>query len=234
MKKIVVFILLVIMLVIVVGCTPEDTESLNSVDENNVSAELSEVSEDIYYSELAYTIIDFDSFADFYELFVLANGEDAEAYNAYFEKDSIIPPQKTEVADMYKAFSEMSILVLECAEYELSVILCDIYRDGSYCIELVYNGKTDRLRTGAYTLYDSMSADANVTDLVADTVDLGEFSVQLKTMAKENNYCDIKGKYLAEEYGVYMAYKGGVVLPDQIKQGITLTTLEELIKPYVK
>ncbi len=231
MKKILVFVLLVIMLMIVVGCTPENAESSNGTDESVVSAE---VSEEIYSSELTYTTIKFDSFADFYELLALANGDDIEAFDEYFKKDGVIPPQKSDVVDMFEAFSEMSVPVLECEEYELSVILCDLYLDGRYYIELVYNGENDRLRAGAHTLSGSISADDNVTSVVADTVDLGEYSIQLKTMAKENNYCDIKGDYSAEGYGIYMAYKGGTVLPESLKEGVTLTTLEELIKPYIK
>ncbi|MBO5981098.1 MAG: hypothetical protein J6Q24_01485 [Clostridia bacterium] len=231
MKKILVFVLLVIMLMIVVGCTPENAESSNGTDESVGSAE---VSEEIYSSELTYTTIKFDSFADFYELLALANGDDIEAFDEYFKKDGVIPPQKSDVVDMFEAFSEMSVPVLECEEYELSVILCDLYLDGRYYIELVYNGENDRLRAGAHTLSGSISADDNVTSVVADTVDLGEYSIQLKTMAKENNYCDIKGNYSAEGYGIYMAYKGGTVLPESLKEGVTLTTLAELIKPYIK
>ncbi len=231
MKKILAFVLLVVMLVMVAGCTTENAESSNDAEESVDGAEMSEV---IYGSEAAYITFKFKSFAEFYELLALANGDDIEAFREYFEKDGIIPPQKSKVAEMFEAFSEMSVPVLECEEYQLSVILCDLYLDGRYYIELVYNGENDRLRAGAHTLSNSISADDNVTSVVADTVDLGEYSIQLKTMAKENSYCDIKGKYSADGYGIYMAYRGGTVLPESLKQGLTLATLEELIKPYVE
>lgn len=233
MKK--ALLLLVCMLVFICfcffGCTPEDTKSPSNAEESVGGAEMSEV---IYGSEAAYFTFRFKSFADYYELLALANGDDVEAFREYFEKDGIIPRPKSDVVDMFEAFSKMSVPVLECEEYELYVILCDLYLDGRYYIELVYNGENDRLRVGAHTLSNSISADDNVTSVVADTVDLGEYSIQLKTMAKENNYCDIKGNYSADGYGIYMAYRGGTVLPDSLKQGLTLTTLEELIKPYVK
>lgn len=231
-------LLLLLLTVVFVGCSPESLDGSEPAEKSGVGdmvsfpkAEASNGSEDIFDTELQYTTVTFKSFEELAQLLLVSNDEE---YNEYFEKDNLIPPAREDVADMFKAFSEMSIPVLETDEYELAIISCDIYFDGRYYIELVYNGETDRLRVGAHTLSGSASADDNVTIVVADTVVLGEYSIELKTMAKENNYCDIKGNYSADEYGIYLAYKGGTVLPDSLKQGLTLTTLEELIKPYIK
>ena len=232
MKK--VFLILVCVLAFLAGCTPEKGETSVPVDESgqesNTSETVSDTPDDEFYGESDYKTVIFSSFEEIAQIALISNEED---YSEYYEKDGQTF-SRDEMADLIGALSKMAIPVLNADEYELAIISCDMYPDGRYYIELVYNGEHDRLRTGAHTLSGSASADDNVTSVVADTVVLGEYSIELKTMAKENNYCDIKGNYSADEYGIYLAYKGGTVLPDSLKQGLTLTTLEELIKPYIK
>ena len=233
MKK--VLLLLVCVLVLICfcffGCTPDSGESENLSSAASVGADVSELSEDEVFIELSYTIIDFDSFEELAQLLLISNEED---YNAFFEKDNLIPPQRKDVADMFNAFDKISIPVLESEKYELAAISCHIYKDGSYSIELVYNGALDRLRIGAYTYDGTVEPDETITDVITDTLTLGEHSMQMHTMVKENNYCTLKGRIVSDDYVVYAHYKGCTVLPESLKQGLTLTTLEELIKPYVK
>lgn len=231
MKK--VFLILICTLILLAGCTPENEENSVPAEESYVEDVVSDVESDTeedVFIEADYKTVIFSSFEEVAQITLISNEED---YSEYYEKDGQTF-SRDEMADLIGALSKMAIPVLNADEYELSIISCDMYLDGRYYIELVYNGETDRLRLGAHTLSGSASADDNVTSVVADTVVLGEYSIELKTMAKENNYCDIKGNYSADEYGIYLAYKGGTVLPDSLKQGLTLTTLEELIKPYIK
>ncbi len=58
--------------------------------------------------------------------------------------------------------------------------------------------------------------------------------MQMHTMVKENNYCTLKGRIVLDDYVVYAHYRGGTVLPESLKEGVSLTTLEELIKPYTE
>ncbi len=197
---------------------------------NTVSETVSDTPDDEFYGEADYKTVIFSSFEEIAEIALISNQED---YSEYFEKDGQTF-SKDEMADLIGALSKMPIPVLNADEYELAIISCDIYLDGRYYIELVYNGEHDRLRTGTGTLDGALSEDTKVTDTVADTITLGEYTVQMYTMVEENNYCDLKGRVVIDGYVVYAHYKGGTVLPDSLKQGLTLTTLDELIKPYIK
>lgn len=232
MKK--VFFILVCVLVFIAGCTPEKGEAGvpagESGQETNTSKIVSDTPSDEFYGEADYQSVTFASFEEIAEISLLSTEED---YNAYF-KDGQIPLSKSEMADLIDALSKMPIPMLDVDRYELAVISCDIYSDGRYYIELVYNGETDRLRTGTGMLNGALTEDTKVTDTVADTITLGEHTVQMYTMVEENDYCDLKGRVAIDGYVVYAHYKGGTVLPDSLKQGLTLTTLDELIKPYIK
>jgi hypothetical protein len=232
MKK--VLLLLVCMLVLICfcffGCTPEDTESGNeSGIENDVSAVVSDT-QDVFI-EIDYQTVIFSSFEEIAEISLLSNEQD---YNAYFEKDGHAPLSKSKMADLICVLHKMPIAVLNSEKYELAVISCHVYLDGSYSIELVYNGALDRLRIGAYTYDGTVEPDETITDVITDTLTLGDHSMQMHTMAKENNYCTLKGRIVSDDYVVYAHYKGDTVLPESLKDGVTLTTLEEIIKPYVK
>ena len=233
MKKTAFILICVLTLIFVfaAGCTPESGESINPSSEASVGTDVSELSEDEVFIELSYTIIDFDSFEELAQLLLISNEED---YNEFFEKDNLIPPQRKDVADMFNAFDKISIPVLESEKYELAAISCHIYKDGSYSIELVYNGALDRLRIGAYTYDGAVEPDETITDVITDALTLGEHSMQMHTMAKENNYCTLKGRIVSDDYVVYAHYKGDTVLPESLKEGVTLTTLEEIIKPYTE
>ncbi len=80
----------------------------------------------------------------------------------------------------------------------------------------------------------TVKTDKTITDVVTDTLTLGEHSMQMHTMVKENNYCTLKGRIVLDDYVVYVHYKGGTVLPESLKEGIILTTLGEIIKPYME
>lgn len=231
MKK--VLLLLVCMLVLICfcffGCTPESGESSNESKQENA------VSDEMVFMGADWRTEDFYSFEELAQLIALANGDDENAFNEFFEKDGIIPPRKDKVKAIFANPDKIPVIVLESEKYELAVISLKIYYDSdALYIEFVYNSALDRLRVGAYTYDGTVEPDETITDVITDTLTLGEHSMQMHTMAKENNYCTLKGRIVSDDYVVYAHYKGDTVLPDSLKQGLTLTTLEELIKPYVK
>ncbi len=230
MKRILAFVLLLSLCVSVIGCVTEETESNSEISSVDT---VSDTMEDAVHGEADYQTVSFSSFEELAQFAALANIEDGNLYVELEGKPAQVT--KTEAKELISALNEMPIAVLNTDEYELAVISCRIYlsRD-DYSIELVYNGVVDRLRIGTVMFDGTLTADTNVTAVVADNLSLGEYSIEMNTMVKENNYCDIKGRTVIDDHLVYAAYKGGTALPEQIKQSVTVTSLGELIKPYIK
>lgn len=230
MKKILASVLLLSLCVSVIGCVSKREESKQ---ENSIFGTVSGIIEDAVHEEPDYQTVSFSTFEELAQFAALANIEDGNLYVELVDKPAQVT--KTEAKELIAALNEMPIAVLNTDEYELAVISCRIYpsRD-DYSIELVYNGVADRLRIGTVMFDGTLTADTNVTAVVADNLSLGEYSIEMNTMVKENNYCDIKGRTVIDDHLIYAAYKGGTVLPEQIKQGVTVTSLGELIKPYIK
>lgn len=230
MKKLIVLMLLFLLCVFTFGCTSDDSESKSEISSVDT---VSDTMEDAVHGEADYQTVSFSSFEELAQFAALANIEDGNLYVELEGKPAQVT--KTEAKELISALNEMPIAVLNTDEYELAVISCRIYlsRD-DYSIELVYNGVADRLRIGTVMFDGTLKADTNVTAVVADNLSLGEYSIEMNTMVKKNNYCDIKGRTVMGDHLVYAAYKGGTALPEQIKQGVTVTSLGELIKPYIK
>lgn len=230
MKRILAFVLLLSLCVSVIGCVTEETESNSEISSVDT---VSDAMEDAVHGEADYQTVSFSSFEELAQFAALANIEDGNLYVELEGKPAQVT--KTEAKELISALNDMPIAVLNTDEYELAVISCRIYlsRD-DYSIELVYNGVADRLRIGTVMFDGTLTADTNVTAVVADNLSLGEYSMEMNTMVKENNYCDIKGRTVIGDHLVYAAYKGGTALPEQIKQSVTVTSLGELIKPYIK
>ena len=235
MKKALLLLICVLVLICFCffGCTPEDTESGNESKRENAVSDT--VSDEMVFVAPDWRTESFYSFEELAQLIALANGDDENAFDEFFEKDGIIPPRKDKVKAIFANPDKIPVIVLESEKYELAVISLKIYYDNDELdLEFVYNGALDRLRVGAYSYDGTVEPDETITDVITDTLTLGEHSMQMHTMAKENNYCTLKGRIVSDDYVVYAHYKGGTVLPESLKQGLTLTTLEELIKPYVK
>lgn len=235
MKKTAFILICVLTLIFVfaAGCTPESGENSNESKQENAVSDT--VSDEMVFVAPDWRTESFYSFEELAQLISLANGDDENAFNEFFEKDGIIPPRKDKVKAIFANPDKIPVIVLESEKYELAVISLKIYYDSdALYIEFVYNGALDRLRVGAYTYDGTVEPDETITDVVTDTLTLGEHSMQMHTVVKENNYCTLKGRIVSDDYVVYAHYKGDTVLPESLKEGVTLTTLEELIKPYVK